>query len=148
MLPPPARTSRARPGTAWAITGIVIDRPVLYGAAGSACAPLVVFSIVAFPMVIPCVLLFIAFAKAQTEARSPSFLAGCILAGFLVPIFGALWKLVTDTAQFTYTFAGGSESGDYFTPRNAALCIAIIVADIALAAALAWISPARDNAWR
>jgi hypothetical protein len=197
MLLPGTRTSRARPGTPWAITGIaidlflaalvglirnsggsvglrhaegplptiafvvafaapgilaligvVIDRPVLYGAAGFACAPIIVFSIVAFPMIIPCVLLFVAFAKAQTGTRSPSLLAGCILAGFLVPILGGLWKLVTDTAQFTYTFSGGSESGDYSTPHNAALCIAIIAADIVVAATLAWISPARDNSWR
>jgi hypothetical protein len=131
-----------------ALIGVVIYRPILYGAAGFACAPILVFSIVGLPMLVPFVLLFVALGKEQSGTRSPSLLAGCILAGFLVPILAALSKLVTDTAQFTYAFPGGSESGDYSTPRNAVLCIAIIAADIAVAATLAWISPARDNAWR
>ncbi len=137
----------AAPGIA-ALIGVAIQRPVLFGAAAFACGPLVVLSIAAFPMIIPCVLYFAAFAKAQTGRRGPSVLAGLILGGFAVPILAGLWILITETNQYTYNFAGGSESGDYFTAAHAVLCIAIVAADIVAACALAWVSPARHSAWR
>jgi hypothetical protein len=137
----------AAPGVA-ALIGIAIKRPVLFGAAAFGCGPLVIFSIAAFPMIIPFVLFFTAFAKAQTGRRRPSLLAGLILGGFAIPIVGGLWILITETSQYTYNFAGGSEGGEYFTAGHAALCIALVVADVIVASTLAWLSPDRGSAWR
>jgi hypothetical protein len=108
----------------------------------------VIVSIVAFPIALPGLMYFAAFVKAQTGNRGPSLLAGIILGGFALPVFGGLWILITKTSQYTYDFAGGSEGGDYFTARHAVLCIALVAADLVAVSVLAWLSPARESAWR
>lgn len=127
----------AAPGVL-ALIGLAIRRPVLVGAAGFACAPVMFVSIVAFPMLIPGVLLLRAYYQASAATRPPRFVTGFILGGFLVPILVGLWILITQTAQFTYSSGTGSEGGDYFTPAHGAFCIALIVADMAAASFLAW----------
>jgi hypothetical protein len=131
----------AAPGVL-ALIGVATQRPVLYGAAGVACMPLVIVSVAAFPIVVPGVLLIVAFARAQTLQPAPAWLTGVLLTGFPVPLLVGLWILVTQTAEFTYTFPGGSEGGEYFTPGHAVLCIALVVADVVVAAALAGLRPA------
>ncbi len=127
----------AAPGIV-ALIGLVMDRPVLYCAAGIACFPLVIVSIVAFPVVIPGVLFLLAFADAQAVRRPLSTAALLTIVLFPIPITAGLWILITHTAQYTYALAdGGSEGGDYFTPAHAALCIALIAIDIVVVALIA-----------
>jgi hypothetical protein len=130
----------AAPGVV-ALIGVAIDRPVLFGAAGFACMPLIFVSIVAFPMVIAGVVLIVAYSQASAVTPSPRLFGGLILGGFFVPILVGLWILITRTAQFTYRYAGGSEGGDYFTPGHAALCIGLVVADVLIVTSLAWRLP-------
>jgi hypothetical protein len=131
----------AAPGVL-ALIGVATQRPVLYGAAGVACMPLVIVSIAAFPILVPGALLIVAFAREQTVQAAPAWLTGVLLAGFPVPIVVGLWILVTRTAEFTYNFAGGSEGGEYFTPGHAVLCIALVATDVVVAAAVAGLRPA------
>ena len=130
----------AAPGIV-ALVGIAIERPVLFGAASFACWPLAIVSIAAVPIWIPATLFLIAFARAETAKRSPTLLAGLILAVFPVPILIGLWLLVTNTREFTYNFAGGSEGGQYFTPGNAVICIVIVTLDLFVMTVLARLSP-------
>jgi hypothetical protein len=125
----------AAPGVL-ALVGVVLHRPVLYGAAGVACAPLVIVSIAAFPLVVPCVLLVVAFVRAQESGPAPALPTALLLGGFPVPLVAGVWILVTQTAQFTYNFSGGSESGEYFTPAHATLCIVLVVLDVVIAGAI------------
>ena len=129
----------AAPGVL-ALIGIAIDRPVLFGAAGIACLPLTIVSIAAIPILLPAVLLLLAFARATSAQRSQSLLGGLVLVGFQAPIVAGLWILITDTREFTYNFPGGSEGGEYFTPGHAAFCIAIVAVDLLIASALARLS--------
>ena len=124
------------------LIGVAIDRPVLFGAAALACAPLVIVSVAAIPILLPAVLYFLAFARATSTQRSQSLLNGLVIVGFQAPILAGLWILITETREFTYNFPGGSEGGEYFTPRHAALLIAIVAADLVIASALARLSPA------
>ncbi len=127
----------AAPGIV-ALIGLVMDRPVLFCAAGIACFPLVIVSIVAFPVVIPGTLFLLGFADAQAVRRPLSPLAYVAIVLFPIPITAGLWILITHTAQFTYTLPnGGSEGGDYFTPAHAVLCIALIAIDIVVVALIA-----------
>jgi hypothetical protein len=125
-----------------ALVGIVTARPMLFGAAGFACGPLVIVSIATFPLVVPCVLLIAAFIQSQRAQPPAPLLTGLVLVAFPVPVLVGLWILVTATAQFTYNFPGGSESGDYFTPGHAGLCIALVTVGIVLASLLARLGPA------
>lgn len=120
-----------------ALIGVAIARPVLFGAAGIACGPLVIVSIVAFPLFVPCVLLIIAFARAARAQPPPTLLAGLVLGAFPVPLLVGLWILVTETGQFTYNFPGGSEGGEYFTRGHAVLCIVLVAVDLVFASLLA-----------
>lgn len=121
-----------------ALIGLAIDRPVLSCAAGFGCFPLVFVSIVAFPVVIPGTLFLLAFADAQATRRSLSIPAYVAIVLFPIPLVAGLWILITHTAQYTYALAdGGSEGGDYFTPANAALCIALVAIDIVVVALIA-----------
>ena len=136
----------AAPGIV-ALAGIALARPVLFGAAGFACGPLVIVSILAFPLIVASVLLLVAFAQAtRTQLPRtqplPSLLTGFVLVAFPVPILVGLRILVTETAQYTYTFAGGSEGGEYFTRGHAGLCIALVTADVVVASLLARLGPA------
>jgi hypothetical protein len=124
----------AAPG-ALALLGIALDRPVLFGAAGLTCGPLILVSIAAFPILIASVVLFVAFGKA-TAAQPLKAVDAIILVGFPIPVLVGLWILVTQTSQYTYNFAGGSEGGEYFTAGHALLCIALVVADVAGACAV------------
>jgi hypothetical protein len=131
----------AAPGVL-ALVGIAIDRPILFGAAAFACGPLMIISILAFPFLISCVLLILAFAEAQTSQLSPLFVAALIFVIFPVPIAIGLRILITETREFTYAFPGGSEGGEYFTPAHAVLCIALVAADLAFVSVLARLTAA------
>jgi hypothetical protein len=131
----------AAPGIV-AVIGVVIDRPVLFGAAGIACLPLVIVSIAAVPIWIAGGLFTIAFVRSTSTQRSLSLLGGLVLVGFQAPILVGLWILITETHQFTYNFAGGSEGGEYFTPGHALLCIVIVTLDLFVVTVLARLSPA------
>jgi hypothetical protein len=135
----------AAPGVL-AVLGIVLDRPALFGAAGLTCGPLIIVSIAAFPILIPCVILFIAFGKA-TAARPLKAVDAIVLVGFPVPVLVGLWILITQTSRYTYNFPGGGESGEYFTAGHAALCIALVAADIVGACALAISAPTSRSAY-
>jgi hypothetical protein len=126
----------AAPGVL-ALIGVVTRRPALFGAAGVACFPLVLVSVIAVPIWIASGFLIAAFAR-STNARSRiSGLDAFVFAGFALPIVAGLWILITETRQYTYNFAGGgSEGGDSFTRGNAVLCIAIVVADLLVATLL------------
>lgn len=102
---------------------------------------MIIVSVAAFPLVVPCVLLVVAFAQGQNAQPSSPLLTGLLLGGFPVPILVGLWILITRTGQFTYTFPGGSESGEYFTPAHAGLCIALVVVDVVVACVAARLSP-------
>ena len=131
----------AAPGIV-ALVGIVTARPMLFGAAGFACGPLIIVSIATFPLVVPCALLIAAFVQSQRTQPPAPLLTGLVLVAFPVPLLVGLRILVTATAPFTYNFPGGSESGDYFTPGHAALCIALVTVDVVLASLLARLGPA------
>ncbi len=137
----------AAPGIV-ALVGLATGRPVLYGAAGIACGPLVLVSIAAVPVWIPGVLFLIAFVGAQTAEPTFPLWTGLILGGFPIPLLAGVWILVTETAQYSYSYQGGSESGDYFTAGHAVTCITIVAADIALVSLLARATPARRRAAR
>jgi len=124
------------------LIGIAIDRPVLFGAAALACAPLVIVSVAAIPIFLPAVLYFVAFARATNMQRSLSLVDGIVLVGFQAPMLAGLWILITKTGDFTYNFPGGSEGGEYFTRGHAVLCIALVAVDVVIASALARLSPA------
>lgn len=130
----------AAPGIV-ALAGVAIDRPVLFGAASFASWPLAIVSIAAVPILIPATLFLIAFARAETAKRSPTLRAGLILAVFPVPILLGVWVLITNTQEFTYNFAGGSESGEYFTPGHGLFCIALVTLDLLVVTLLARLSP-------
>jgi uncharacterized membrane protein len=130
----------AAPGVV-ALVGIAGNRPALFGAAGFACGPLILVSIVAFPILFAAALLLVAWAQA-TAGRRISGTDALVLVGFPIPLVFGLGILITQTSHYTYNFAGGSESGEYFTARNALLCIAIVVADVVGACALARRAPA------
>lgn len=131
----------AAPGIV-ALVGIVTARPMLFGAAGFACGPLIIVSIATFPLVVPCALLIAAFVQSQRTQPPAPLLTGLVLVAFPVPLLVGLRILVTATAPFTYNFPGGSESGDYFTPGHAGLCIALVTVDVVLASLLARLGPA------
>ncbi len=120
-----------------ALIGIAVNRPILFGAAGFACGPLIVVSILAFPFLIACVFLVLAFAHAQTAKLSPMAVVALILVTFPVSIAIGLRTLILQTRQYTFTFPGGSEGGDYFTPAHAVLCIALVAIGLVVVATLA-----------
>ena len=130
----------AAPGIV-AVIGVVIDRPVLFGAAGISCLPLVIVSIAAVPIWIAGALFMVAFARSTSGQRSLSLLGGLVLVGFQAPILVGLWILITETQQYTYNFTGGSEGGDYFTPGHGLLCIALVALDLFVVTLLARLSP-------
>jgi hypothetical protein len=130
----------AAPGIV-ALIGVVIDRPVLFGAAGIACLPLVIVSIAAVPIWLAGALFMIAFVRATSTQRSLSLLGGLVLVGFQVPILVGLWILITETREFTYNFPGGSEGGEYFTPGHAVICIVIVMLDLFVVTVLARLNP-------
>lgn len=131
----------AAPGIA-ALVGVALARPVLFGAAGFACGPLVILSIVAFPLVVPCGLLIVAFIQSQHAQPAAPLLTGLVFVAFPVPLLVGLRILVTETAQFTYNFPGGSEAGEYFTRAHAVQCIALVTVDVVVASLLARLGPA------
>ena len=131
----------AAPGIV-ALVGVALARPVLFGAAGFACGPLVILSIVAFPLVVPGGLLLVAFIQSQHAQPSAPLLTGLVFVGFPVPLLVGLRILVTETAQYTYNFPGGSEAGDYFTRAHALQCIALVAVDVGVASFLARLGPA------
>jgi hypothetical protein len=127
----------AAPGVL-ALIGIAINRPILWGAAGFACAPLIIVSIIAFPFLIASALLIAAFVQAQTPKRTPPWpLVALIFVAFPLTITIGLRTLIVETREFTYAFPGGSEGGDYFTPAHAVFCIALVLAGTAFVTALA-----------
>ena len=132
----------AAPGVL-ALIGIAIHRPILFGAAGFACGPLIVVSILAFPFLIACVLLVLAFAQAQTAKVPPMAVVALIFVTFPFSIAIGLRTLIFQTREFTYNGpSGGSEGGDYFTPAHAVLCIALVAAGLAFCATLAYFTTA------
>jgi hypothetical protein len=135
----------AAPGVL-AMLGIAFDRPVLLGAAGFTCVPLIIVSIAAFPILIAAVVLLFAFTKA-TAGRRLAAVDAIVLVAFPVPVLVGLWILITQTSQYTYNFAGGGESGEYFTAGHAVLCIALVAADIVGACALALSAPTSRSAY-
>ncbi|MGE5654901.1 MAG: hypothetical protein ACM3ZQ_11700, partial [Bacillota bacterium] len=111
-----------------ALIGIAINRPILFGAAGFACGTLIIVSVIAFPFLIASALLIAAFIQAQTGELSPWAAVALIFVGFPVSVAIGLRTLIFQTGEFTYTFPGGSEGGEYFTPAHAVVCIAFVVA--------------------
>jgi hypothetical protein len=101
---------------------------------------------VAFPILIASVVLLFAFAKA-TAACPLTRLDALVLVGFPGPVWVGLWILITRTSQYTYNYAGGGESGEYFTAGHAALCIALVAVDIVAACALTLRAPTRRSAY-
>jgi hypothetical protein len=126
----------AAPGVL-ALVGVAIRRPILFGAAGFACGPLIIVSVIAFPFLVAGGLLIAAFVRAQTAKLSPGGVVALIFVTFPVTVALGLRTLILQTREFTYTFPGGSEGGEYFTPAHAVVCIAFVVAGIAFVATLA-----------
>jgi hypothetical protein len=126
----------AAPGVL-ALVGIAINRPILFGAAGFACGPLIVVSVIAFPFLIASALLILAFIQAQTATLTPLAAVALIFVTFPVSIAIGLRTLIFQTREFTYTYPGGSEGGEYFTPAHAVFCIALVAAGLVFAATLA-----------
>ena len=118
------------------LTGVATNRPVLFIAAGCACLPLAVISVAAVPIWLPAAGFVVAFVRAP-RARRWTATDSIILVGFPALLLVALSILVAVHGQYTYTYPGGSEGGDYFLPSRAAWTIVVIVADLALAAILA-----------
>jgi hypothetical protein len=74
-------------------------------------------------------------------SRGSGLLGGLILSSFTALLLVALRILITGNGQYTYTYPGGSEGGDYFLPSHATFCILIVAVDLVLATALARLSP-------
>jgi len=129
----------AAPGVA-ALLGVAIARPVLFGAAGFACFPLAFVSIAAVPIWLAGVLFLSAFVRASNNLP-PAPLVGIVLVGFTALLVVALGILITGSGQYTYSYPGGSEGGEYFLPGRATFCILIVVADLVIVTALARLSP-------
>ena len=119
----------AAPGIIAAV-GLRLRRPPLVAAAGVACAPLLILSIAAFPIVLPASLFALAFAKASGSAP-PAGARVAIASGLFVALsVVAMGVWLRDWGQYNYVFAGGSESGDYVLPAHAVVVMVIAAANV------------------
>ena len=93
--------------------------------------------IAAVPVWIPGALFIVAFVRRAQIESPPPLRVAILVAGFPTFVFGPLLTMITHTSQYTYSFPGGSEGGDYFTPGRAAFAIVVIVADVVAATLIA-----------
>jgi hypothetical protein len=120
-----------------ALIGVAKSRPVLFVVAGIASFPLAILSIAAVPIWLPAVLFLIAFVQASGPAPPPPLIGALVVATFTALLLVAVRILTSGTGQYTYTYRGGSQGGDYFLPSHAAIAIVLVGFDLVLATALA-----------
>jgi hypothetical protein len=125
----------AAPGVL-ALIGAATAQPVLFAVAGVACFPLAIISMAALPIWLPGAGFLISYNRASRASRW-SGAQSLMAASFLAVLLLALVLLVAAKGQYTYTYPGGSEGGDYYLPSRALWTIGVIVADLALAAIVA-----------
>jgi len=119
----------AAPGLLGLVALVTRHRTLLL-AAGSACLPLGLISIAALPLWIPGALLLLAFLRTAGPARlGPA--SAVITAMFVALLLIALGILVFRTGQYRYTYASGSQEGDFFLPDRAVVSLLITVGDLA-----------------
>jgi hypothetical protein len=105
----------------------------MLGAAGVASLPLAVLSVIVFPIVVPAVLLLVAFGRATT--RGPTGTAPRRVAAFVTPVVllvAASSVLVFGMQPYTYTYATGGESGSYVTAVHGGLAVGLVVVSLTL----------------
>jgi hypothetical protein len=120
-----------------ALIGVVVARPVLFMVAGIACFPLAIVSIAAVPIWLPAVAFLIAFAQASRSEPPAPWLGALIVASFTALLLVAVLILITGNGQYTYTYSGGSQGGDYLLPSRAALSILLVGLDLVVGTAMA-----------
>lgn len=120
-----------------ALAGVVIDRPILFVVGAAVNVPIAVISIAALPILVPAGLMLMGFAQATRLRPIPLLAALATLSCFIVLTGGALVILVSAKGTYSYTHAGGSEGGDYYLPRQAALALGMVVGGLALTTAIA-----------
>src|ERR1700687_5351513 len=123
-----------------ALIGVAIARPVLFVVAGIACFPLAILSIAAVPIWLPAVVFLIAFIQASGSGPAAPRPWPLFVPGFTALLLIAVRILTTGNGQYTYTYPGGSQGGDYFLPSHATLCILLVGLDLVLATVLARLS--------
>jgi len=127
----------AAPGVL-ALVGVLIDRPVLFGAAAAACLPLAIISIAALPALLPAGLLLVAFIQA-TSVRPPAPAPTLVIfAAFIGLVVVALGIILSGKGTYIFTYPdGGQEGGDYYLPGPSAVALAIVTGAVGLVTALA-----------
>jgi hypothetical protein len=125
----------AAPGVV-ALVGVATQRAVLFAAAAVASGPITIISIATFPLVVPALLLILAFAISGRPLSTPVPAVGVVV-GFALILAFALALLLTGMREYSYNFpGGGSESGGYVPAARAALCLLLVAVDVAATTAL------------
>jgi hypothetical protein len=120
------------------VVGLRTHRADLFGAAGSAGFIVSPISIVVWPLLVPSFLLLIGFARHPIQSLWRTALTvACFLAGS-----AAALVVLLNEAQYTYSYAGGGESGSYIPASHSWLAIVLVLAGIGAATAVATLGPA------
>ncbi len=139
MLPTLALAAVFAAPAVLALVGVVIDRPVLFGAAAIASLPAALISIAAFPVLIPAGLLLVAYVQATSTHPSSTAVSTLVVFGtFAGLVLLALAIMLSGKGTYTYAYPdGGSEGGEYYLPGHAALALGILVGGVVLTTAIA-----------
>jgi hypothetical protein len=123
-----------------ALTGLTTGRPVLVATGGAACFPFLI-SVAALPFWLPGGLLMAASRRLPSNppGREPN--PAWSIFGFFVVHGLAAVVLLSAMGQYSYTFSGGSEEGEYYLPSRAAWAVLIIAANLVITSAVARRSP-------
>ncbi len=131
-----------------ALIGLRTRRPAMICAAGVACLPLAPVSIAVIPIVIPAVLFFAAFARADMTEASGTNVARAVAVTFasaaLVLAAGALF--VVGMHQYSYSYGGGGDSGSYVPASHALVAVALVGIDLVVTTMGATVRSARTAA--
>jgi hypothetical protein len=114
----------AAPG-ALALLAVLRGRPLLLAAAGLACFPIAVVSIVLIPLLIPGVMMLVEFGRWRLESVPPARIV-VTLGSFVAAELGAGALLIVGMASYTYSFAGGGSSGSYVPTAHAAAALFVV----------------------
>jgi hypothetical protein len=116
------------------VIGLLTDNPVLFGVAGIGCGPLVFISVAAVPIWLPGALMIAAYLRARPHTPPAPAMTAALTIGFPAVLIGALVVLLTHYGQYSGTYQGVSEGGDYILPSRAAWAIGLVAIGLAAAA--------------
>ena len=116
-----------------ALLGVWMQRPVMLGAAGIACFPLAVMSVIVFPIVLPAVLLLVAFGQTSTGGPTSKLRSVAAFVSPLILLVVASSLLVFGMQPYSYTSATGGEAGAYVTASHAGFAVVLVVVSLAFA---------------